>query len=65
VLLALLVLRTAWKTRWKSDGPVTSFLYGLHSHVQQIPIFLGQLQFLRDSKAGLKRGLIEYKQVPR
>ena len=65
VFFALLVSRTAWKMRWKSDGLVTSLLYGLHSHVQQIPIFLGQLEFLRHSKAGLKRGLIEYKQVPR
>jgi len=61
--LSLLVLRSAWKARWKSSNPVTALLYGLHSHLQQIPIYLGQLQYRRDKKAGRKRGLIEYKEV--
>jgi len=59
--LLLLVLRTAAKVGWKSKDPVTRFLYGAHSHVQQIPIFWGQLQYSKDRRAGAKRGLIEYK----
>jgi hypothetical protein len=33
----------------------------LHSHLQQVPIFVGQLQYARDRRAGRIRGLIEYK----
>jgi glycosyltransferase involved in cell wall biosynthesis len=60
---SLLVVRTAAKARWKSPSSVTRLLYGLHSHFQQIPIFIGQLQFGRDKRAGRLRGLIEYKGV--
>ena len=59
--LALLVLRTAWKARWKSSEPLTILLYGIHSHLQQLPIFLGQLQYRQDARSGRLRGLIEYK----
>jgi glycosyltransferase involved in cell wall biosynthesis len=59
--LALLVLRSAWKARWKSTDGVTVVLYGIHSHLQQLPIFLGQLQYHQDARAGRLRGLIEYK----
>ena len=61
----LLVLRTSWKARWKSKSVLTLFLYGLHSHLQQIPIFVGQMQFARDKSVGRRRGLIEYKQAAR
>jgi cellulose synthase/poly-beta-1,6-N-acetylglucosamine synthase-like glycosyltransferase len=61
--LSLLVARSAWKARWKSAEPLTAILYGIHSHLQQIPIFLGQLQYQRDAKSGRKRGLIEYKEA--
>jgi glycosyltransferase involved in cell wall biosynthesis len=60
-LLAALVLRTAAKTRWKSRSFLTRLLYGIHSHLQQIPIFAGQLQYWKDRRAGRVRGLIEYK----
>ncbi len=62
-LLALLAARSAYKARWKSNNVLTLFLYGLHSHLQQIPIFIGQLQWLRDRRAGRQRGLIEYKEA--
>jgi glycosyltransferase involved in cell wall biosynthesis len=62
-LLALLAVRTAYKTRWKSASPITLLAYGLHSHLQQIPIYFGQLQFQQDRKRGRTRGLIEYKGV--
>lgn len=62
-LLAVLVIRTAIKTRWKSPSLVTRLLYGVHSHLQQIPIFVGQLQHRSDRRAGRVRGLIEYKET--
>ncbi len=61
LFLFLLVVRTALKARWKGAPLSTLLLYGIHSHLQQIPIFLGQLQFEGDQKAGKARGLIEYK----
>ena len=60
-LFSALVLRTAAKTRWKSPSLYTRLLYGVHSHLQQIPIFVGQLQYWNDRRAGKVRGLIEYK----
>lgn len=56
-----LVLRTAAKVGWKSREPWTRLLYGLHSHLQQIPILVGQLGYYRDRWRGRRRGLIEYK----
>lgn len=60
-VFALLSLRTAWKMRWKSRNWITLLLYGMHSHVQQAPIFLGQRQYAADLNSGRRRGLIEYK----
>ncbi len=60
-LLIALAVRTAWKARWKGGGAVTLLLYGVHSHVQQIPIYWGQLKFLRNQRAGRAAGLVEYK----
>ena len=57
-LFSALVLRTAAKTRWKSPSLYTRLLYGVHSHLQQIPIFVGQLQYWNDRRAGKVRGLI-------
>jgi glycosyltransferase involved in cell wall biosynthesis len=55
--------RSSLKNRWKAPGkPLLLAVYGLHSHLQQIPIFLGQLQFYRDRRRGRKRRLIEYKE---
>lgn len=61
VLIAL-ATRTAWLARWKCRSVVTLFLYGIHSHLQQIPILVGQIQFARDASSGASRKLIEYKQ---
>lgn len=60
-LLLLLSVRSAWKARWKGTNPWTLFLYGLHSHVQQLPILVGQLQYQFDRRRGTTRMLIEYK----
>ena len=59
---ALLVGRTAWKARWKSKDAGTLLLYGVHSHLQQIPIFAGQMRYRRDRREGRRSGLLEYKQ---
>jgi cellulose synthase/poly-beta-1,6-N-acetylglucosamine synthase-like glycosyltransferase len=60
--LVALALRTAWKARWKSDDLVALLLYGVHSHLQQIPIFAGQVGFWRDRRRGRRAMLVEYKQ---
>jgi hypothetical protein len=60
--LGLLALRTAWKARWKGGDWVALALYGVHSHLQQIPIFVGQMQYWRNRRSGKRAGLVEYKQ---
>jgi GT2 family glycosyltransferase len=60
-VLVALVLRTAWRARRKSPDAVTLLLYGVHTHLQQLPITIGQILFHRDRRRGLRRGLIEYK----
>jgi glycosyltransferase involved in cell wall biosynthesis len=58
-----LSLRTASKMAWKTPSRWTRFLYGIHSHLQQVLIYLGQLQYWRDRRNGRARGLIEYKEA--
>ena len=60
-VLLLMAVRSGWKARWKSSSPSTLFLYGLHCHLEQVPILFGQLQFDLDAWRGKRRGLIEYK----
>lgn len=59
VLLLVLSARTAWHYRWKPAPWTTLLLYGVHSHLQQVPIYTGQLQFLRNRN----KALMEYKDV--
>jgi cellulose synthase/poly-beta-1,6-N-acetylglucosamine synthase-like glycosyltransferase len=59
LLLLLLAARTAYQYRWKPANWTTLFLYGLHSHLQQIPIYTGQLQFFLNRN----KALMEYKDV--
>ncbi len=61
-LLGALAIRTAWKARWKSDDRVALALYGLHSHLQQVPILAGQIRFWRNQRSGRRAQLVEYKQ---
>ncbi len=56
-----LIVRTAWKARWKTSDGIALALYGAHSHFQQIPIYLGQLQFRRSQRTGKRTALVEYK----
>lgn len=60
-ILALLVVRTARRARWKCAQWSTLLLYGAHSHFQQIPILAGQFKHRRDRRQGRQRQLIEYK----
>jgi glycosyltransferase involved in cell wall biosynthesis len=60
--LLLLSARSAWKARWKRATPGILLLYGLHSHLQQAPIFVGQLQYELNKRLKRTRKLIEYKQ---
>jgi glycosyltransferase involved in cell wall biosynthesis len=62
LFFAAIVGRSAWKARWKSDDPVTLMLFGVHSHLQQIPIFFGQLQYKWNRRKGKRARLVEYKQ---
>ena len=59
ILLFALAARTAYQYRWKPARWTTLLLYGFHSHLQQIPIFFGQLQFLMNGN----KALMEYKDV--
>jgi cellulose synthase/poly-beta-1,6-N-acetylglucosamine synthase-like glycosyltransferase len=60
LMLLLLLTRTAYRSAWKSPGqPLTLFLYALHSHIEQIPISVGQIQFFL--LADKRHRLIEYK----
>lgn len=59
----LLALRSAYRARWKSTQTLTLVLYGVHAHVQQIPIFIGQLTYWCDRWIGQKRALMEYKEA--
>ena len=61
VFILALAARSAWKARWKGGTAGTLLLYGLHSHLQQIPILMGQLAWWRDRRRARTRGLIEYK----
>jgi hypothetical protein len=61
-MLVLVVLRTAWKARWKSANAWTLLLYAVHSHLQQVPIFLGQMRYAWNTRRGRQLGIVEYKQ---
>lgn len=58
--IAALTLRSAWRHRWKAADWPTRLIYGLHSQLQHLPIFVGQIGYrLRRTGAGGR--LIEYK----
>jgi len=61
-LLMGLSVRSAWKARRKNASLGTLLLYGVHSHLQQIPILAGQLQYELGKRQRKARKLIEYKQ---
>jgi cellulose synthase/poly-beta-1,6-N-acetylglucosamine synthase-like glycosyltransferase len=59
-----LILRTAVKARRKTSDPKLLIAYSLHSHLQQIPIFFGQLRYRIRRLRGQGSAIIEYKTVP-
>ena len=62
-LLPLLSARSAWKARYKAPGQtMLLLLYGLHSHLQHIPILIGQLKYFLGRHSGEEPKQIEYKQ---
>jgi glycosyltransferase involved in cell wall biosynthesis len=63
-ILLLASIRSAWKARWKGASPGVLLLYGLHSHLQQLPILFGQLQFQLGKRRKKAQRLIEYKGRP-
>jgi len=58
---AAVVVRSAWRSRWKSTQWLTLLAYGIHSHLQQIPIRWGQVLCRQALRRGQGRHLIEYK----
>jgi cellulose synthase/poly-beta-1,6-N-acetylglucosamine synthase-like glycosyltransferase len=56
-----ILLRTAIKAKSKSSSVVTLLLFAVHSHFQQIPVFLGQLRYWRNVRRNWRSNLIEYK----
>jgi cellulose synthase/poly-beta-1,6-N-acetylglucosamine synthase-like glycosyltransferase len=60
-IVAMRVFRTAIKFRWKSASPWDLILFGVHSHIQQIPILVGQIKYWMHAKRNSRAELIEYK----
>jgi cellulose synthase/poly-beta-1,6-N-acetylglucosamine synthase-like glycosyltransferase len=56
-----LILRTALRARGRRTSLSTLILFAIHSHVQQVPILLGQVRQWLNSRQGQKSTLIEYK----
>jgi cellulose synthase/poly-beta-1,6-N-acetylglucosamine synthase-like glycosyltransferase len=61
---AALFVRTAIKARVKTRSPGLLLAYSLHSHLQQVPILLGQIRFRRKHRSGQSSAIIEYKTIP-
>lgn len=62
LMVVSLSIRSAWKARWKRAEWWVCALYGFHSHLQQIPILVGQLEYILSKVQGKTRELIEYKE---
>jgi glycosyltransferase involved in cell wall biosynthesis len=60
VVFLALAFRTALRTRNRNASPALLFAYGLHSHLQQIPVLAGQLEYWLSCLRGRRRSLIEY-----
>jgi len=58
---AALSIRSALRWRWKNVSWKTLLLFGVHSHVQHVPILQGQILYLWRKWRGQGRLLIEYK----
>lgn len=61
VACLLLSLHSARRAAWKSKDRVALLLYGMHSHFQQVPICVGQIQYRWSRWRGARLVLFEYK----
>ena len=59
-----LFARTAMKVRSRTHSLKLLLAYSVHSHLQQIPIFVGQLRYRRQRQRGGNAVIIEYKSIP-
>jgi hypothetical protein len=57
LLMAGMILRSAWKARDRSTSWVTLLLFGAHAQLQQVPILLGQWRYRRSTRAA-RRAMI-------
>lgn len=61
---AILVARTASRCAWKAPGQtLLCWQYAVHSHVQKIPAFFGQLKWHQSQRQQRDIGLVDYKQT--
>jgi len=58
---AALTARTIFRNRWKTRNLFTLILYAVHSHLQQLPIFCGQMRYWWRRRRHLASSPIEYK----
>jgi hypothetical protein len=56
-----LVLLSAWRNRWRRASLTTTLLYAVHVQFCQLPIWLGQLSYLRNRRRNVASEIIEYK----
>jgi hypothetical protein len=62
LMVAGLLGRSARRCLWKCPGqPRLALQYALHSHLQQVPILVGQLRYLRMARRHEAPRLIDYK----
>jgi hypothetical protein len=61
LVFLLLSIRSASKAAWKTKDWGTLMMYGINSHLQQIPIYFGQLQYTWSRRRGKRLILFEYK----
>lgn len=60
-----LLVRSAWRCRWKARGHFgLAMLYAVHSHVQQVPILVGQYRYWRLAARAEAPSIVEYKAAP-
>jgi cellulose synthase/poly-beta-1,6-N-acetylglucosamine synthase-like glycosyltransferase len=62
LIFVLLAVRTAMRNRSRTSSLKLLFAHGIHSHLQQIPILLGQAGYWWSRFAGKRRHLIEYRE---
>jgi len=62
-IVAALAIRTAIRSHWKNAPLMTRLLHGLHSHLVQVPLLVGQLKYQLDRSRGRSPELIEYKDI--